>query len=85
MSAAPARDALAGGMVNMTPGTGTAPGLAVASPGLHAGALLRRPGAGLKLPIAALAAVALIVVRAGLEGAPAVRGARGGLQPGGPR
>jgi MFS family permease len=83
MAAVPARDAAAaGGMVNMTRGIGTALGVAVVTLGLHAGALLRRPDAGLALSMAALAAVALIAVRAGLKGAP---GGSAGLRPGGPR
>ena len=69
--AVPARDApAAGGMVNMTRGIGTPPGVAVVALGLHAGALLRRPGAGLALPMTALAAVVLIAVRPGRRGAP---------------
>jgi hypothetical protein len=60
MTAVPAEDAAAaGGMVNMTRGTGTALGVAVVALGLHAGALLRSPDAGLTLSMAALAAVAL--------------------------
>jgi hypothetical protein len=83
MAAVPAPDAAAGGMVNMAPGIGTAHGVAVVSPGLRAGALLRRPDTGLTLSMAALAAVALVAVRA-----PAVQGTRGGPAsqwPGGPR
>ena len=69
MAAVPARDALAGGMVNMTRGIGTALGVAVVTLGLHAVALLLRSGAGLALSMAALAAVALIAVRAAVRGA----------------
>lgn len=72
MAAVPARDAAAaGGMVNMTRGIGTALGVAVVTLGLHAGALMRSPDAGLTLSMAALAAVALIGVWAGLRGGPA--------------
>jgi MFS family permease len=68
MAAVPARDAAAaGGMVNMTRGTGTALGVAVVALGLHAGALLRSPQAGLALSMAALAAVALLGTVAALR------------------
>jgi len=61
MAAVPARDAAAaGGMVNMTRGTGTALGVAVVTLGLHAGDLLRSPAAGRALSMTALAAAALI-------------------------
>jgi MFS family permease len=61
MAAVPARGAAAaGGMVNMTRGTGTALGVAVVTLGLHAGGLLRSPDAGRALSMAALAAVALL-------------------------
>lgn len=53
-----------------------APGMAVLTPGLHARALPRRPGSGLTLP-AAVAAVALIALRAGLRRPSAARQARG--------
>jgi len=46
MGSVPAREAAAGGMVNMTRGIGTALGVAVVSLALHAGALLRQPDAG---------------------------------------
>src|SRR6185437_1447245 len=69
MAAVPARDAAAaGGMVNMTRGTGTALGVAVVTLGLHAGDLLRSPAAGRALSMAALAAVALIGAAAALAG-----------------
>ena len=69
MAAVPARDvAAAGGMVNMTRGTGTALGVAVVALGLHAGALLRSPDAGATLSMAALAAVALTGVWAAQRG-----------------
>ena len=69
MAAVPAGNAAAaGGMVNMTRGTGTALGVAVVTLGLHAGALLRSPGAGLTLTMAALAAVALAGVWAAQRG-----------------
>ena len=72
MAAVPARDAAAaGGMVNMTRGTGTALGVAVVTLGLHAGALLRSPDAGLALSMAALAAVALLGTGAALRARPA--------------
>ncbi|MGH3210055.1 MAG: MFS transporter [Trebonia sp.] len=72
MAAVPARDAAAaGGMVNMTRGTGTALGVAVVALGLHAGALLRSPQAGLALSMAALAAVALLGTWAALRARPA--------------
>ena len=71
MAVVPARDAAAaGGMVNMTRGTGTALGVAVVTLGLHAGALLRSPDAGLALSMAALAAVALLGTGAALRAAP---------------
>ena len=77
MAAVPARDAAAaGGMVNMTRGTGTALGVAVVTLGLHAGALLRSPRAGLALSMAALAAVALLGTVAALR----VRQATDGLR-----
>ncbi|MGH3295161.1 MAG: MFS transporter [Trebonia sp.] len=77
MAAVPARDAAAaGGMVNMTRGTGTALGVAVVALGLHAGALLRSPQAGLALSMAALAAVALLGTWAALR----ARQAGDGLQ-----
>ena len=76
MAAVPARDAAAaGGMVNMTRGIGTALGVAVVTLGLHTGAHLRSPDAGLTLSMAALAAVALIAVWCGLRGVPARSGA----------
>jgi MFS family permease len=72
MAAVPARDAAAaGGMVNMTRGIGTALGVAVVTLGLHAGALLRSPDAGLALSMAALAAVALVGTGAALRARPA--------------
>jgi hypothetical protein len=75
MAAVPARDAAAaGGMVNMTRGIGTALGVAVVTLGLHAGERLRWQDAGLTLPMAALAAVALIAVWCGLRGARAMPG-----------
>jgi MFS family permease len=77
MAAVPAREAAAaGGMVNMTRGIGTALGVAVVTLGLHAGALLRSPDAGLALSMAALAAVALLGTGAALRARPV---------PGGPR
>jgi hypothetical protein len=79
MAAVPARDAAAaGGMVNMTRGTGTALGVAVVALGLHAGALLRSPDAGLTLSMAALAAVALAGVWAAQRGPRASRASLGG-------
>ncbi len=81
MTAVPARDAAAaGGMVNMTRGTGTALGVAVVALGLHVGALLRSPDAGLTLSMAALAAVALGGVWAAKRGPRASQ-----ASPGGPR
>jgi len=69
MAAVPARDAAAaGGMVNMTRGTGTALGVAVVTLGLHAGDLLRSPAAGRALSMTALAAAALIGTAAALAG-----------------
>jgi MFS family permease len=69
MAAVPARDAAAaGGMVNMTRGIGTALGVAVVTLGLHTGAHLRWPDAGLTMSMAALAVVALIAVWCGLRG-----------------
>jgi MFS family permease len=69
MASVPARDAAAaGGMVNMTRGIGTALGVAVVSLGLHVGAFLRQPDAGLTLSMAALAAVALVGVWCGHRG-----------------
>ena len=77
MAAVPARDAAAaGGMVNMTRGIGTALGVAVVTLGLHAGALLRSPGAGLTLSMAALAAVALLGTAAALRARPVADGPR---------
>jgi MFS family permease len=77
MAAVPARDAAAaGGMVNMTRGTGTALGVAVVTLGLHAGALLRSPHAGLALSMAALAAVAVLGTGAALRARPAADGPR---------
>jgi MFS family permease len=77
MAAVPARDAAAaGGMVNMTRGIGTALGVAVVTLGLHAGALMRSPGAGLMLSMAALAAVALLGTAAALRACPAAGGPR---------
>ena len=77
MAAVPARDAAAaGGMVNMTRGTGTALGVAVVTLGLHAGALLRSPQAGLALSMAALAAVALLGTGAALRAREAADGLR---------
>jgi MFS family permease len=76
MAAVPAGDAAAaGGMVNMTRGTGTALGVAVVTLGLHAGGLLRSPQAGLALSMGALAAVALLGTGAALR-ARAADGAR---------
>jgi hypothetical protein len=69
MAAVPARDAAAaGGMVNMTRGIGTALGVAIVALGLHAGALLRSPDAGLTLSMTAVAAVALAGVWAAQRG-----------------
>ncbi len=88
MAAVPARDAAAaGGMVNMTRGTGTALGVAVVALGLHAGALLRSPDAGLTLSMAALAAVALVGVWAARCGPRASQASPAGprVGPGGPR
>ena len=77
MAAVPARDAAAaGGMVNMTRGIGTALGVAVVTLGLHAGALLRSPDAGLTLSMAALAAVALLGTAAALRARPVADGPR---------
>ena len=77
MAAVPARDAAtAGGMVNMTRGTGTALGVAVVTLGLHAGELLRSPQAGLALSMAALAAVALLGTVAALRARQATDGLR---------
>jgi MFS family permease len=77
MAAVPAREAAAaGGMVNMTRGTGTALGVAVVTLGLHAGALLRSPQAGLALSMAALAAVAVLGTAAALRARPAADGPR---------
>jgi len=81
MAVVPVQDAAAaGGMVNMTRGTGTALGVAVVALGLHAGALLRSPDAGLTLSMAALAAVALAGVWAAQRGPRAPQ-----ASPGGPR
>jgi len=88
MAAVPARDAAAaGGMVNMTRGTGTALGVAVVALGLHAGALLRSPDAGLTLSMAALAAVARAAVGAARCGPRASQASPAGppVSPGGPR
>ena len=60
----------------MTRGIGTALGVAVVTLGLHAGALLRSPGAGLTLSMAALAAVALLGTAAALRARPAADGPR---------
>jgi MFS family permease len=68
--------AAAGGMVNMTRGTGTALGVAVVTLGLHAGELLRSPRAGLAVSMAALAAVALLGTVAALRGRQATDGLR---------
>jgi MFS family permease len=69
MAAVPARAAAAaGGMVNMTRGTGTALGVAVVTLGLHAGDLLRSPDAGRALSMAALALAALLGTAAALSG-----------------
>ena len=77
MAAVPARDAAAaGGMVNMTRGIGTALGVAVVALGLHAGELLRSPGAGLALSMAALAAAAVLGTGAALRARPAPDGPR---------
>jgi MFS family permease len=77
MAAVPARDAAAaGGMVNMTRGTGTALGVAVVTLGLHAGSLLRSPQAGLALSMGALAAVALLGTGAALRAREAADGLR---------
>ncbi len=77
MAAVPARNAAAaGGMVNMTRGTGTALGVAVVTLGLHGGALLRSPDAGLALSMAALAAVALLGTGAALRARPSPAGTR---------
>jgi hypothetical protein len=77
MAAVPASDAAAaGGMVNMTRGTGTALGVAVVTLGLHAGTLLRSPQAGLALSMAALAAVAVLGTGAALRARPAADGLR---------
>ena len=77
MAAVPDRDAAAaGGMVNMTRGTGTALGVAVVTLGIHAGALLRLPDAGVALPMGALAAVALLGTGAALRTRPAADGHR---------
>jgi MFS family permease len=78
MASVPARDAAAaGGMVNMTRGIGTALGVAVVSLGLHVGAFLRQPDAGLTLSMAALAAVALVGVWCGHRGGRAGPGLAG--------
>jgi MFS family permease len=77
MAAVPAGDAAAaGGMVNMTRGTGTALGVAVVTLGLHAGALLRSPQAGLALSMGALAAAALLGTGAALRAREAGDGVR---------
>jgi hypothetical protein len=87
MASVPARDAAAaGGMVNMTRGIGTALGVAVVSLGLHVGAFLRQPDAGLTLSMAALAAVALVGVWCGHRGGRAAPGQMAGRrQMAGPR
>ncbi|MGH3250520.1 MAG: MFS transporter [Trebonia sp.] len=86
MAAVPARDAAAaGGMVNMTRGIGTALGVAVVALGLHAGALLRSPEAGLALSMAALAIAALLGTGAALRGVGAVRAENGPPGADGPR
>jgi Major Facilitator Superfamily len=75
MAAVPERDAAAaGGMVNMTRGTGTALGVAVVTLGLHAGDLLRSPVAGRALSMAALAVAALVGTAAALTGPGAAAG-----------
>jgi MFS family permease len=77
MAAVPAGDAAAaGGMVNMTRGTGTALGVAVVTLGLHAGELLRSPQAGLALSMGSLAAVALLGTGAALRAREAADGLR---------
>ncbi len=77
MAAVPAREAAAaGGMVNMTRGIGTALGVAVVALGLHAGELLRSPGAGLALSMTALAAAAILGTGAALRARPAPDGPR---------
>jgi hypothetical protein len=77
MAAVPARDAAAaGGMVNMTRGTGTALGVAVVTLGLHAGTLLRSADAGLALSMTALAAVALLGIWAAVRARPVADGPR---------
>jgi MFS family permease len=79
MAAVPAKDAAAaGGMVNMTRGTGTALGVAVVTLGLHAGAQLRSPDSGRTLSMAAIAAVALLAVALSAAAA----GPRAGTAPG---
>ncbi len=71
MAAVPVGDAAAaGGMVNMTRGTGTALGVAVVTLGLHGGTLLRSPEVGIALSMAALAAVALLGTGAALRARP---------------
>jgi hypothetical protein len=87
MAAVPARDvAAAGGMVNMARGTGTALGVAVVALGLHAGALLRSPDAGLTVSMTALAAVALAGVWAAQRGPRAPQASpANSARPGGPR
>jgi hypothetical protein len=73
-------------MVNMTRGIGTALGVAVVSLGLHVGAFLRQPDAGLTLSMAALAAVALVGVWCGHRGGRAGPGQMAGRrQMAGPR
>ena len=79
MAVVPAGDAAAaGGMVNMTRGIGTALGVAVVTLGLHAGALLRSPEAGLALSMAALAAIALLGTGMALRGTGAPQAPAGG-------
>jgi hypothetical protein len=79
MTAVPARDAAAaGGMVNMARGIGTALGVAVVALGLHAGALLRSPHAGLTLSMAAIAAVAAVGTWTAQRGSRASQASTGG-------
>jgi EmrB/QacA subfamily drug resistance transporter len=77
MAAAPARDAaVAGGMVNMTRGLGTALGVAVVTLGLHGGAHFGPAGAAWPA-VAALAAAALAATWAGLRSRPGPAGRTG--------
>jgi MFS family permease len=79
MAAVPAQAAAtAGGMVNITRGLGTALGVAVVTLGLHIGMSRGQAGAGPRLAIAALAAVALAATWAGTRpgGSAAVDGPR---------